>query len=155
MTAMDLKDVLKAAKSRWTPVALEREEQDPFEEPRDAIEAFNAGFTPEWTLATMQSGVVALRKDEEFPDDLGAPLHLEGYEGEETRILRHLSGRGWRLTILREGEGAEFAAEDLAFLGAGETGEGPLKRLTHRRYWALDEDGLWRPVAARLRRVEE
>lgn len=150
MSKLFLPDVLKQADSPWAPVSFNQTKSELFSRAEDALAAFYEGFEPEWTLATMQSEVKALKGDEDLPDS-GKPLHLEAYSGSQTRILRYLSGAGWRVTVTTEKEGTDCAAEEITFLGADEAGEGPVKRLTYKKYWILDqENGGWNAVGTRL-----
>lgn len=149
MSKLSLPDVLRQAGDPWVLVSFNQTQSELFSRAEDALAAFYDGFKPEWTLATMQSEVKALKGAEDLPER-GKPLHLEAYNGPETRILRYLSGAGWRVTVTIEEEGGEYAAEEITFLGTGEASEGPIKRLIYKKYWDLDKHGSWHAVGTRL-----
>lgn len=134
----------------WSLRGIERAAPTNHTDSAAAIAEFRAGFEPEYVLATFQSGVLCLSAGQDLPDDLGEPLHLEGVQGRETRILRHVSGTTWRSVRLLETDEATHVAETVRWLGPGAAGEGQVGELTYRRYWQVAEDGGMRAKAARL-----
>lgn len=139
-----------AASERWCLTRLERGEPSLHDDPDVALAAFCEGFAPEYTLATFRSGVCFLRAGDTMPTGLGEPLHLEGVQGNETRILRHLGGQKWRCLRLTETDGKTHIAESIRWLGSGAAGEGDVTALEYRRYWLVEDDGGMRAEAARL-----
>lgn len=139
-----------ALSGRWCLTGFERGEPSLYDDPNVALAAFREGFAPEYILATFRSGVCLLRAGDAMPTGLGEPLHLEGVQGNETRILRYLGGQKWRCLRLTETDGKTHIAEIVRWLGSGAAGEGDVTVLEYRRYWLVGEDGGTRAEAARL-----
>lgn len=149
MNHLDLPEILKATECTWEPVSTFKEVGSTTTVLHNALTEFYESFEPEWTLATLQSGLSVLSNEQSLPKS-AHPLLLEGFSQSETRVLRYLSGQGWRVTTLNENAGTSHAAEEISYLATGEAGDGPLKRLTYRRYWALSETGSWSLFGQRL-----
>ena len=154
MKPLSMPDILKRANVGWTTCTLKTNGPRILTHDEGLAEFFE-GFELEIALATCRSGIDVLTRGQR-PDiqTLGPVLYLEGYAGNETRILRHLSGTQWQLISLIEETGENHACERVTQLGAGESGDGDVSQLTYHQYWELSEEGAWSAIAARLVEVQ-